>query len=206
MAICCTTSGKSFCSSPSFAHHKAWNHLQSQPLTSHFPTFLLKESSEENSHFVRKKKKKFKKLYWRSEERNTENSPGTNFFNILKYIFTCHCSLMSQHAVNDSGFIVAVCKMMSDKVSSVLSNFLFFFFFFLSALWASINNSWSKITVPEKGSLFHQPFHTLLINTYNFLMCNSAGVLKNRGVCCSLFTECSSKDFRKTGTAMKMFF
>lgn len=69
--------------------------------------------------------------------------------------------------------LVAACRMMSEKVSSVLSNF------FASASWALINNSWSKITVPEKGNLFHQPFHTLLINTYNFLMCNIAGVLKN---------------------------
>lgn len=84
---------------------------------------------------------------------------------------------MSQHVANDYGFVVAVCRMMSDKVSSVLSNF---YFFFASASWALINNSWGKITVPEKGSLFHQAFHTLLINTYNFLMCNFPGVLKNR--------------------------
>lgn len=78
---------------------------------------------------------------------------------------------MSQHVANDYSFIVAVCKIMSDKLSCKLSTFFCFCFIVL------INNSWSKITVPEKCSLFHQPFHTLLISTYNFLMCNITGVL-----------------------------
>lgn len=81
---------------------------------------------------------------------------------------------MSQHVANDYSFIVAVCKIMSDKVSCMLSTFFFFFPFSFIVL---INNSCNKITVPEKCSLFHQPFHTLLISTYNFLMCNITGVL-----------------------------
>lgn len=91
-------------------------------------------------------------------------------YNTFLHATILHCSLMSQHVANDNSFTVAVCKMMSDKVSCVLSTFCFCFL-------VLINNSWSKITVPEKCSLFHQPFHTLLISTYNFLMGNISGVL-----------------------------
>lgn len=100
------------------------------------------------------------------------------YYSTFLHATILHCSLMSQHVANDYSFFVAVCKIMSDKVSCMLSTSTCpFFFFFCFCFIVLINNSCHKITVPEKCRLFHQLFHTLLISIYNFLMCSIAGVL-----------------------------
>lgn len=101
----------------------------------------------------------------KSHSRYLVTQQGLISFTYCDTLFTWHIvtySLMAQRVVDDYNFIADVWKIMTDKVSLMLSYFFCFYFTFL------INNSWNKITVLEKYSLFHQPLHTLLISAYNF--------------------------------------
>lgn len=101
----------------------------------------------------------------KSHSRYLVTQQGLISFTYYDTLFTWHIvtySLMAQRVVDDYNFIADVWKIMTDKVSLMLSYFFCFYFTFL------INNSWNKITVLEKYSLFHQPLHTLLISAYNF--------------------------------------